>query len=174
MIAIGLGGNVGTHDEIVERFHHAREAIAQLGPVRSASLYRTAPIVLDSPASAGSLHLRPSKDFFLNSAVAVRAPDMRPRELIETLLEIERLLGRDRDREARWGPRTIDLDVLVWDDRVIRTPELEVPHPRLVERRFALAPLAELDEDLVIPGHGPIGPLLARVRDQDVEQLSAW
>ncbi len=161
MIAIGLGGNVGTHEAIVERFVRAREAIAQLGAVRSASLYRTAPI-------------GPSKQHFLNSALSLRAPDMQPRELIETLLEIERLLGRDRAREARWGPRTLDLDVLVWDDRVIRTPELEVPHPRLVERRFALAPLAELDEELVIPGHGPIGPLLARVRDQGVEQLNAW
>ncbi len=68
----------------------------------------------------------------------------------------------------------IDLDVLVWNDRVIRTPDLEVPHPRLVERRFALAPLAQLDEHLVIPGHGSIGPLLHAVRDQQVEQLSAW
>jgi 2-amino-4-hydroxy-6-hydroxymethyldihydropteridine diphosphokinase len=69
---------------------------------------------------------------------------MAPGHVVATVLEIERLLGRDRRNEVRWGPRKIDLDVLFWDDRVIQTPELEVPHPRLYERRFALQPLADL------------------------------
>lgn len=130
-IVVGLGGNVGDEAAIVERFVRAREALSQLGPVRSASLYRTAPI---GPAQAP----------YLNTAVSVAIADIQPGELIATILEIELLLGRDRRAEARWGPRKIDLDVLLWDDRIIRSPELEVPHPRLFERRFALQPLSEL------------------------------
>ena len=161
-IVIGIGGNIGTHDEIVERFRLAREAIAALGDVRSAPLYRTAP-------------LGPAQPAFLNTAVRAQLPDVQPGELIATLLEIERLLGRDRDREARWGPRRIDLDILIWGERRIHTPELEVPHPRLVERRFALAPLADLLPDAELPGHGPIALLLDRVRDQPIEHLaSTW
>ena len=157
MIAIGLGGNVG---DVRGAFARAREAIAQLGDVRSAALYRSAPIGPEQPA-------------FLNTAVRLHAADVQPGELIATLLELERLLGRDRAREARWGPRAIDLDVLLWDARVIRTPELEVPHPRLVERRFAIAPLIDLlGEAHVVPDAGTLGELAARVRDQDVELVA--
>lgn len=150
MIVIGFGGNVGGDDAIIERFRRAREAFRELGPVRSAALYRTAAI---GPAQAD----------FLNAAVAVDY-DAIPSELIATVLEIERLLGRDRRSEARWGPRKIDLDVLLWDDRVIQTPELTVPHPRLYERRFALQPLADLIA--VDPAR------LAAVADQQLELVS--
>jgi len=159
-IVIGVGGNIGTDDEIVDRFRIARMAIEALGDVRSAPLYRTAP-------------LGPAQPAFLNTALRVRIADALPAALIATLLEIERLLGRDRTREARWGPRPIDLDILIWGARVLRTPELEVPHPRLVERRFALAPLADLLPDGEVPGHGPIARLLDRVRDQPLELVAA-
>ncbi len=161
-IIIGIGGNIGAHDEIVERFRSARLAIEVLGDVRSASLYRTQPI---GPAQAA----------YLNTALELRLTDAQPRELIETLLEIEGLLGRDRAREERWGPRPIDLDLLLWGARVIRMPELEVPHPRLALRRFALAPLADLLPGAEIPGHGRVAALLERVRDQPIECLvEAW
>jgi len=159
-IVIGLGGNVGSEAEIVERFRRAREAFAQLGDVRAAPLYRSAPI---GPAQAT----------YLNTALCARIHDVSPAELISTVLELERLLGRVRHAETRWGPRTIDLDVLAWGDRVIRTPELDVPHPRLAERRFALEPLvALLGETFVVPGAGLAGQLLERVRDQHVEQIA--
>jgi 2-amino-4-hydroxy-6-hydroxymethyldihydropteridine diphosphokinase len=159
-VVIGLGGNIGGEGAVIERFRRAREALAQLGGVRSAPLYRSAPIGPAQPA-------------FLNTAVALAAGELQPGELIATLLELERLLGRDRRAEVRWGPRALDLDVLVWGDRVLRTPELEVPHPRLAERRFALAPLAALLGDgFEIPGAGAAGGLLARVRDQDVVELA--
>jgi 2-amino-4-hydroxy-6-hydroxymethyldihydropteridine diphosphokinase len=158
-IVIGLGGNVGTEAEIVERFRRARAAFAELGDVRAAPLYRSAAIGPAQPA-------------FLNSALRVRIPDVQPAELIATVLELERLLGRERRGAVRFGPRAIDLDVLVWGARVITTPELEVPHPRLVDRRFALEPLVVLlGEDYVIPGAGRAGACLARVRDQAVEEL---
>jgi 2-amino-4-hydroxy-6-hydroxymethyldihydropteridine diphosphokinase len=136
VIVIGFGGNVGGDEAIVERFRRAREAFRELGPVRSAALYRTAAI-------------GPAQLDFLNTAVAVdidatASELMAPGHVVATVLEIERLLGRDRRNEVRWGPRKIDLDVLFWDDRVIQTPELEVPHPRLYVRRFALQPLADL------------------------------
>lgn len=165
-IIIGLGGNVGGDDAVIARFRQAREALAVLGPVRSAPLYRTAPIGPEQPA-------------YLNTAVLLRLEDPQPRELADTLRELERLLGRQREHEVRWGPRTIDLDILAWDERVIRASEpgaIDVPHPRVHERRFALAPLVDLvGEDAVLPGIGRAGDALARVRAQQIEQISeAW
>jgi 2-amino-4-hydroxy-6-hydroxymethyldihydropteridine diphosphokinase len=162
-VVIGLGGNVGTYAVIVERFGRARAAPGQLGRVRSAPLFRAAPIGPAQPA-------------FLNTAVRIELADAQPGELIATLLELERLLGRRREAEVRWGPRTIDLDVLVWGARTVQMPELEVPHPRLAERRFALAPLVALVGDgFEVPGRGPAGALLARVAGQDCEELAdSW
>lgn len=163
-VVIGLGGNVGDEAAIRERFARARESLATLGEVRSAALYRTAPIGPAQPA-------------FLNSAVRVRWPGAIASEVISAVLEIERLLGRDRRSETRWGPRPIDLDVLVWGSRLVRTPELELPHPRLAERRFALRPLADLvGEDTVLPGMtDTLATLLARVAAQGLEQVQlAW
>lgn len=158
-VVIGLGGNVG---DVADTFRRAREALARIGDVKSAPLYRTAPI-------------GPAQPPYLNSALRVRWPDATAAELIATVLEIERMLGRDRRGAERWGPRTIDLDVLVWGSRVVRTPELEVPHPRLHERRFVLRPLIELlDEDDVLPGMTEtLGALEQRVIAQEIEQLSA-
>ena len=172
-LVIGFGGNLGGEDAIRARFRRAREALAVLGEVRSAPLYRSAAITWP-PGAGSSAESGPAQPAFLNTAVRLRASDLSPAELIATVLELEHLLGRDRRGEARWGPRTIDLDVLVWGGRVLRSPELEVPHPRLAERRFALAPLvALLGDAFEIPGAGPAGALLARVRDQDVRELEA-
>jgi 2-amino-4-hydroxy-6-hydroxymethyldihydropteridine diphosphokinase len=96
---------------------------------------------------------------FLNGAVAIET-DLSPRELLDTLLRIERQLGRVRDG-TRWGPRTIDLDLLLYDGETVDEPGLRVPHPCLHERRFALEPLAELDPELAIPGAGKVSDLLA-------------
>ncbi|MFN0250860.1 MAG: 2-amino-4-hydroxy-6-hydroxymethyldihydropteridine diphosphokinase [Kofleriaceae bacterium] len=166
-IVIGFGGNVGGEDAVVARFRQAREALASLGTVRSAALYRTEPLGPDQPA-------------FLNTAVSLRLEEPQARELADTLREIERLLGREREREVRWGPRTIDLDILAWGTgsdvaRVIRASEpggIDVPHPRVGERRFALAPLVDLvGEDVELPGVGRVGDALARVYAQHVELI---
>lgn len=160
MIAIGLGGNVGGEAAVVARFARVAEALAAWGPVRRSSVFRTAPI-------------GPAQPDFLNAALVVAAdPDPTPRELAATLQELERLSGRDRAREERWGPRPLDLDVLLWDERCdcyeIDGGWLEVPHPRLHLRRFALEPLAELvGEDRVLPGVGRrVGDLLSEARGQ--------
>jgi 2-amino-4-hydroxy-6-hydroxymethyldihydropteridine diphosphokinase len=160
-VVIGFGGNVGTETAILERFSHARAALAELGRVRSAPVYRSAPIGPAQPA-------------YLNTAVALALADAQPLELVATLQELERLLGRNREREVHWGPRPIDLDVLVWGTRQLRTTELEVPHPRLGDRKFALAPLvALLGDDFAIPGLGAAGALLAGVSAQSCDELAA-
>jgi 2-amino-4-hydroxy-6-hydroxymethyldihydropteridine diphosphokinase len=96
---------------------------------------------------------------FLNAAAAVET-DLTARELLDRLLGIERRLGRTREA-PRFGPRTIDLDLLLYGDEQIDDPGLEVPHPRLHERLFALEPLADLDPDLVVPGRGPLADIVA-------------
>jgi 2-amino-4-hydroxy-6-hydroxymethyldihydropteridine diphosphokinase len=97
---------------------------------------------------------------FLNGAAELRS-SLSASELLERLLAIERRLGRVRGEGPRFGPRTIDLDLLLYGDERIVEPGLEIPHPRLHERRFALEPLAELDPELEIPGRGPVQALLA-------------
>ncbi|MBA3380945.1 MAG: 2-amino-4-hydroxy-6-hydroxymethyldihydropteridine diphosphokinase [Actinobacteria bacterium] len=98
---------------------------------------------------------------FLNGAVSVETT-LAPRELLDALLRVERELGRVRDG-TQWGPRTIDLDLLVYGDEIVDEPGLRVPHPRLHERRFALEPLVELEPELTIPGLGPVSELLEKL-----------
>jgi 2-amino-4-hydroxy-6-hydroxymethyldihydropteridine diphosphokinase len=138
---VGVGSNLGDREGTI------RAAIAALPGVLAVSeLRETAPIgVTDQPA-------------FLNGAVAVET-ELAPLELLERLLAIERDLGRRR--RERWGPRTIDLDLLLYGAEQVDQPGLKVPHPHLHERRFALEPLAELDPALVVPGHGSVADLLA-------------
>jgi len=140
---IGLGSNLGDRDAAL------RGALELLGTevVAVSSFRETDPVgYLDQPR-------------FLNAAAALDT-ELPPRELLARLLEVERELGRTRDG-PRYGPRTIDLDLLLYGDLVIDEPGLVVPHPRLAERRFVLEPLAELDPDLVVPGLGRVTDLLA-------------
>jgi 2-amino-4-hydroxy-6-hydroxymethyldihydropteridine diphosphokinase len=96
---------------------------------------------------------------FLNAAIALETR-LSPRELLDRLLAVERELGRTRDG-PRYGPRSIDLDLLLYEDQTVEEPGLVVPHPRLAERRFALEPLADLDPMLMIPGSGAVSAVLA-------------
>jgi 2-amino-4-hydroxy-6-hydroxymethyldihydropteridine diphosphokinase len=119
------------------------------------------------PGVAGVSTLRETDPFgvtgqppYLNGAVALDTR-LSARELLDTLLAVEASLGRER--RERWGPRTIDLDLLLYGDEEIDEPGLTVPHPRLHERRFALEPLAELDPELVIPGRGAVSQILAEL-----------
>jgi 2-amino-4-hydroxy-6-hydroxymethyldihydropteridine diphosphokinase len=97
---------------------------------------------------------------YLNGAVALET-DLDPRDLLDVLLDVERRFGRNRAMEVRWGPRTLDLDLLLHGDLVRDEPGLALPHPRLHERRFVLEPLADLDPALVVPGRGTVAELLA-------------
>ncbi len=97
---------------------------------------------------------------FLNGVAALET-DLSARALLDVLLSVERELGRER--RERWGPRTIDLDLLLYGDETVDEPGLTVPHARLHERRFALEPLAELDPELVVPGRGRVKDLLSEL-----------
>ena len=144
---VGLGANLGDREATIER---ALELLAEeegVAVVAVSALRETEPVgVTEQPR-------------FLNGAVALETA-LSAQVLLETLLGIERSLGRVRTG-ARWGPRTIDLDLLVYGSEVLDEPGLHVPHPRLHERRFALEPLAELDPALEIPGRGRVSDLLA-------------
>lgn len=138
---VGVGANLGERERTIE------SAIAALpGVVAVSALRETDPVgVVDQPR-------------FLNGAVALETR-LSARELLDTLLGIERSLGRER--EERWGPRTIDLDLLLYGGLELDEPGLTLPHPRLHERRFVLEPLAEIAPELEIPGRGRVKDLLA-------------
>lgn len=140
---VGLGSNLGDREGTI------RAALAALpGVVAISELRETAPVgLVDQPP-------------FLNGAAALET-ELTPPELLAVLLDVERELGRER--RERWGPRTIDLDLLLYGDESVSEPGLTVPHPRLHERRFALEPLLELDQDLTIPGRGRVKDLLSEL-----------
>jgi 2-amino-4-hydroxy-6-hydroxymethyldihydropteridine diphosphokinase len=138
---VGLGSNLGDRESLI------RQAAELVGAVRLSSIVESEPW--------GYEH----QPRFLN-AVAELETVLAPRQLLDHLLDVERRLGRERIG-PRWGPRTIDLDLLLYDDLELDEPGLTLPHPRLHERRFALEPLAELAPDLVVPGRGPVRDLLA-------------
>lgn len=146
---VGLGANLGSREATL---HRALELLAVEPGVEvvAVSTFReTDPVgVVDQPR-------------FVNAAAAIETT-LRPRALLDALLRTEVELGRLRDG-TRWGPRTLDLDLLLYADQIVDEPGLEVPHPRLHERRFALEPLVELDPDLVVPGRGAVSALLARL-----------
>jgi len=153
---VGIGANLGDAAAQVRAAIEALAAQPGTSLVASSSLYRTAPVGFAAQPD------------FVNAAV-ILATSLDPRALLETLLAIERGFGRVR--AFRDAPRTLDLDLLLYDDRVIDEPGLTVPHPRLHERAFALAPLVELDPECVIPGRGLARDWLARATDQRVERL---
>lgn len=128
---LGLGSNLGDREANLRRAVELLGAAGRIRVVRTSSLYETDPV-------------GPPQPDYLN-AVAEVATTRSPRELLDVALDVERELGRVRDE--RWGPRTVDVDVLVYGDERIDEPGLTVPHPRMHERAFVLVPLRELDPD---------------------------
>lgn len=145
---VGIGSNLGDREAHVRSALELLAAEQGIDVVAVSELRETEPV---GPVEQGR---------FVNGA-ALLETELSPRELLGRLLTIEGRLGRVRNE--RFGPRTIDLDLLVHGDAVVNEPGLSVPHPRLHERRFALEPLADLAPDLVVPGRGPISALLAEL-----------
>lgn len=154
---VGLGGNLGNVRATLEAALRALDALPATQLRAASRLYRTPP---------WGLREQPP---FLN-AVAALETGLAPLDLLDAMLGIERGAGRSRDGE-RWGPRTLDLDLLLYGERCIDVPGLCVPHPRLAERAFALVPLAELAPQLEIPGQGPLPALLEQVDRSGCEAL---
>ena len=137
---VGLGSNLPSQAGTpVETIRVAMNALTEVGEVIArSSLYETAPVGwIEQPS-------------FVNAVVALRTDDA-PEALLEKLLAIERKFGRDRGNSVSKGPRTLDLDLLMVDDAIVNTPMLSLPHPALAERRFVLAPLAEIAPEVRHP-----------------------
>ena len=143
---MGLGANLGDRAGTLARALELLGDRPEIEIVAVSSFRETDPVgYLDQPR-------------FLNAAAAIDTT-LRPQALLDVLLDVERELGRVREG-PRYGPRTVDLDLLLIDGVVRDEPGLSLPHPRLHERAFALAPLVELDPELVVPGHGTVRELL--------------
>ena len=147
---IGLGSNLGEREATLAAAVEELDAAPGVSVLGVSTLIDTEPVgVLDQPR-------------FLNGALAIET-ELPPRELLDLLLAVEARFGRDRTAVPAQGPRTLDLDLLVYGEEEIDEPGLRVPHPRLHERAFVLRPLAEVEPELVVPGKGPILGLLARL-----------
>lgn len=143
---VGLGSNLGDREPTIRR------AAELIGARRLSPVIETEPWGYESQPR------------FLNAAAEVET-HLAPRQFLDHLLDVERRLGRERVG-PRWGPRTIDLDLLLWGEEAVDEPGLQVPHPRLHERLFVLEPLAELVPALKIPGNGTVSEALAGLQSR--------
>jgi 2-amino-4-hydroxy-6-hydroxymethyldihydropteridine diphosphokinase len=160
---IGLGANLpsiaGPPEATLAAAASRLESLGRL--VARSSLYSTAPVgFADQP-------------HFVNAVVALDT-ELVPRELLDGLLAIEREFGRDRAASFPNGPRTLDLDILLFGDQIAADPDLEIPHPRLAERAFVLVPLAEIAPDAIEPASGcTVGQLLQSLREKANNPIDA-
>lgn len=151
--AIAIGSNLGDRHATIHAGVRALARVPGVRVVRLSSLIQTDPV---GPPGQGP---------YLNAAALLHT-ELEPRGLLDAMLGVERALGRDRSGGERWGPRTLDLDLLTYDGLVLHEDGLTLPHPRLGERAFVLVPLAEIAPGLVIPvegGRRTVGSLRRRV-----------
>jgi 2-amino-4-hydroxy-6-hydroxymethyldihydropteridine diphosphokinase len=154
---VALGGNVGDARATLDRAVAALCDGEAVRLIARSSDYRTPPWGVEDQAP------------FVNLCLLV-ATTLSPHALLERGLAVERALGRDRARERRWGPRTIDIDLIAYDDLALEEPRLTLPHPRLFERAFVLVPLAEIVPDRVIAGVR-VADALTRIDTGGIERL---
>ena len=142
-VFVGLGANLGPAEASVRAAIAALGTVSQTSLVAASRLYRT-------PAWG-----REDQPDFINAVAQLRTR-LAPVPLLEALLGIEQSFGRERHAGERWGPRTLDLDLLLYAEQVIDLPQLQVPHPHLQARAFVLLPLSELAPEAIVPGHGTV------------------
>ena len=157
MIYIGIGANLGDREKTLQEAVRVLNAHPEIAVVAASAVYETAPVgVIDQPD-------------FLNAVLQIRTR-LSARKLLNDLLAVERQFGRTR--RTRWGPRTLDLDILLYGDAVIHQPGLCVPHPHLHERAFVLIPLCDLDPHLKHPiSRQSMRVLAAALRDSPVRKI---
>jgi 2-amino-4-hydroxy-6-hydroxymethyldihydropteridine diphosphokinase len=154
---IALGGNVG---DVRATF---QKAIANICGMTQAALLARSSDYITPPW--GDVDQQP----FINACIEIDTP-LDPHALLFTLQKVEAKFGRDRAKERRWGPRTLDLDLIAYDDISLARPELTLPHPRLFERAFVLVPLAEIAPDRAIGGRN-VASALAELPTDGIERL---
>ena len=155
---LSLGSNLGDRAATLDAALRELEASGEVRVVRRSSLYATAPVgKTDQPE-------------FYNLAVEVETA-LAPEALLDRCQAVERHLGRVRGE--RWGPRTLDMDILLYDRQVVSTERLIIPHAELLRRRFVLEPLLQIAPDAALPDGSPIAPQLPRVADQPVRRLAS-
>jgi 2-amino-4-hydroxy-6-hydroxymethyldihydropteridine diphosphokinase len=157
---VGLGGNLGDAVATLRSAAHALAGLPETRLLRTSRWYRTPAWGLQQQAD------------FTNGA-AMLETRLPARRLLEVLLAIERDFGRERQAASRWGPRILDLDLLLYGDAVIDEPGLQVPHPHLHERAFALVPLLEIAPDILIPGQGRAQDALSNLDISAIESLGS-
>lgn len=155
---IGLGSNLATPSQQINGARSAITATAEIQELAFSSLYQSAPMgPKDQPD-------------YVNAVMAITT-GLSPLELLKTLQQIEHEHGRVRTGE-RWGPRTLDLDLLLYGDQQIQLPDLIVPHIGIADREFVLYPLYEIAPDLNVPGKGSLSDLVANCPLRDLQRLT--
>jgi 2-amino-4-hydroxy-6-hydroxymethyldihydropteridine diphosphokinase len=155
---VGLGANLGEVEETLAEAVMAIDSLPQTSVRQQSPWYRSPPWG------------RADQPDFTNGVIELQTR-LVANELIERLLAIEQRFGRVRNADDRWGPRTLDLDLLVYGESSIDVPGLKVPHPALHERAFVLLPLSKIAPTLEIPGRGRVDALLAQVDCTDLREL---
>ncbi|MCL5058002.1 MAG: 2-amino-4-hydroxy-6-hydroxymethyldihydropteridine diphosphokinase [Actinobacteria bacterium] len=158
-VYIGIGSNMGDKEGNILGALRMLGEDGRLSAQGSAPLYKTGPVGYTD------------QDWFLNTVAAYETA-LTPHELLGALMGIEKKMGRERT--VRWGPRVIDLDILLYGDAVVNTPDLQIPHPRIVERAFVVVPLADLAPDILLPGGKTAASLVVDLsKTQAVERYKA-
>ena len=155
-VFLSLGSNQGDRESLIRAALGLLASDADIRVERVSSLYETAPVGLSEQPD------------FIN-AVALVETDLPPTELLRRLQRIESALGRERNQH--WGPRVIDIDILLYGDQSVDTAFLTIPHPRMMERAFVMSPLAEIAPDLRLPDGRTPGQVLEGLKDQRVHRL---
>ncbi|WP_313643932.1 2-amino-4-hydroxy-6-hydroxymethyldihydropteridine diphosphokinase [Stenotrophomonas sp.] len=158
LACVGLGANLGDAQATLRAAINVLAVLPQTRLLAASRLYRT-------PAWGNE-----AQPDFINAAVALET-DLPAPVLLEQLLATEKQFGRVRQEGQQWGPRTLDLDLLLYGEQVIDLPQLQVPHPYLHQRAFALLPLAEVAADACIPGHGTVRDALVGMKTCDITPI---
>jgi 2-amino-4-hydroxy-6-hydroxymethyldihydropteridine diphosphokinase len=156
---IGIGSNVGDRTQFV------RQAVEQLNATEGVEVTATSSLYETSPIGG------PPQRSYVNMVVRIQTA-LDHRGLLDVTQGIEQKLGRE-ESDIRWGPRVVDLDILTFDNTKIAEPDLEIPHPRMTQRRFVLVPLLEIDAELADPWGDPYGRALDDA-EGDVELLEPF